>query len=99
MSKYATRLAEAIFKPGYHYHKAGVIVSGLIPENQVQLNIFDKTNRAKLKDLYEIVDMINETFGRDTIKLASQGRDRKWKLKQEKLSKRYITRWDEILEI
>lgn len=99
LSKYAIKLAETIFKPGYHYHKAGVIVSGLIPENQVQLNIFDKTNRTKLRDLYKIVDMINQTSGRDTIKLASQGKDRKWKLKQEKLSKRYTTRWDEILEI
>ncbi len=99
LSKYATNVAEAIFKPGYYYHKAGVIVSDLIPENHVQLNIFDKTDRAKHKDLYKIMDMINKTSGRDTIRLASQGRDRKWRLKQEKLSNRYTTRWNEILEI
>ncbi len=49
LSKYATLLAEAIFKPGYSYHKAGVIVSGIIPENQVQLNVFDKVDWIKQK--------------------------------------------------
>lgn len=99
LSKYATLLAEAIFKPGYSYHKAGVIVSGIIPENQVQLNVFDKVDRIKQKNLYKVVDLLNSSYGRDTIRLAAQGRDRKWKLRQEHLSKRYTTRWEDLLEI
>lgn len=99
ISKYATKMAAAIYKPGYQFHKAGVILSDIIPENQVQMNLFDHVDRKKQKDLYKVVDLINATMGRDTIRLSSQGTDRKWKLKQEKLSKRYTTRWDDLLEI
>jgi DNA polymerase V len=100
LAKYATKMVEAIFKPGFHYHKAGVILSDIIPENQVQLNIFDPNiNRPKQKELFRVVDLMNGTMGRDTIRLAAQGKERKWKLKQERLSKRYTTNWKDILEI
>ncbi len=99
LSKYATMLAGAIFKPGYSYHKAGVIVSGIVPENQVQLNIFDKVDRVKQKNLYKVVDLLNSSYGRDTVRLAAQGKDRTWRLKQEHLSKRYTTKWEDLLEI
>jgi DNA polymerase V len=99
ISNYATKMVAAIYKPGYQFHKAGVILSNIIPENQVQMNLFDNVDRKKQKDLYKVIDLINATMGRDTIRLSSQGTDRKWKLKQEKLSKRYTTRWDDLLEI
>lgn len=99
LSKYATRMVELIYKPGYHYHKAGVILSNIIPESHVQMNIFDKTDRLKQNNLFRVVDLLNETMGRDTLRLASQGKERKWKLKQERLSKRYTTNWNDILEI
>jgi len=99
IAKYAVALLRSIYKPGYKYKKAGVIVSGIIPEDQIQLNIFDTVDRGKYRELFRVVDKINELYGRDTIKLASQGIGRKWKLKQEKLSKRYTTRWDDLMEI
>lgn len=99
LSKYATRMVEIIYKSGYHYHKAGVILSNIIPANQVQMNIFDNTDRLKQNNLFRVVDLLNETMGRDTLRLASQGKERKWKLKQERLSKRYTTNWNDILEI
>lgn len=99
LSRYATSMVEAIFKSGYHYHKAGVIVSNIIPSSQVQMNMFDTVDRKKHKALFKVVDRINESMGRDTIRLASQGQDRKWKLKQEKLSPKYTTDWGDLLEV
>jgi DNA polymerase V len=99
LTKYAVKMTEIIFKPGFHYHKAGVILSDIIPEDQVQMNIFDQVDRKKHRNLFKVVDRINETMGRDCLRLAAQGKERKWKLKQEKLSKRYTTRWNDILEI
>jgi DNA polymerase V len=88
-----------IYSPGFRYKKAGVIIEGLQPGEEIQTNMFDSSNHGKLKKLARAVDKINDEFGRDKIKLAVQGNGKKWQLKQEKLSKRYTTNWNEILEI
>ena len=44
-------------------------------------------------------DVINSRMGRDTVRLAVQGFDRKWKMKQERLSPCYTTRMTELLEV
>ncbi len=68
-------------------------------ESQVQGNIFDKTDRKKQRDLLQAIDKLNREFGRDKVKLAVQGDGKEWKLRQEKLSKRYTTNWKEIIEV
>ena len=45
------------------------------------------------------LDIINKKLGRDSIRYASQGYYRKWKLKQERLSPCYTTRWEDLLTI
>jgi DNA polymerase V len=47
----------------------------------------------------KVVDRINQSFGQQKIKLASQDQKRIWKMKQEKLSPRYTTRLEEIIEV
>jgi len=45
------------------------------------------------------LDRLNVEFGRDKIKLAVQGDGKEWKLRQERLTKRYTTNWNEIIEV
>jgi DNA polymerase V len=97
--KHAIICLNAIFSPDFKYKKAGVIVDGLQNECQVQGNIFDKINRKKQCDLLHAIDKLNREFGRDKVKLAVQGDGKEWKLRQEKLSKRYTTNWNEIIEV
>ena len=97
--KYARFCLNEIFLPGFRYKKAGVIVDGLQNESSVQQNIFDKTDRKRQLDLLKVVDKLNLEFGRDKVKLAVQGDGKEWKLRQEKLSKRYTTNWNEIIEV
>jgi DNA polymerase V len=97
--KYALICLNAIFSPDYRYKKAGVIVDGLQDETRVQGNIFDKTDRKKQRELLQTIDKLNREFGRDKVKLAVQGDGKEWKLRQEKLSKRYTTNWNEIIEV
>ena len=47
----------------------------------------------------QMVDRINQSLGQQKIKLASQDQKRVWKMKQEKLSPRYTTRLDEVIEV
>lgn len=97
--KYSLVCLKEIFSPGFRYKKAGVIVDGLQDESHFQQNIFDKTDRKKQRELFKSIDNLNREFGRDKVKLAVQGDGKEWKLRQEKLSKRYTTNWNEIIEV
>lgn len=96
--KYAIGGLEKIFKDGYEYKKAGVILQDIIPENTCQLNIFSQPN-PKHKILMEAIDKINSNFGQQKIRLGSQSSGNVWKMKQENLSKHYTTDIDEIINV
>ncbi|GIR13683.1 MAG: hypothetical protein CM15mP23_22580 [Cryomorphaceae bacterium] len=61
--------------------------------------MFDRVDRSKRANLMTSYDAINSRMGRDTVRLAVQGFDRKWKMKQERLSPCYTTRMTELLEV
>ena len=89
-----------IFKSGYRYKKAGVMVSGIVPDNQLQTNLFYENKHAeKGRKVMAKMDAINRIMGRDKVKMAAQGFGRNWRLRQEKKSPCYTTRLDEILVI
>ena len=98
IAKYAQKGLEAIFKKGYHYKKAGVVVMGIVPKPNKQLNLFFNEN-PKHDKLMQVMDKINTRLGEPKLKLASQNLKRTWIMKQEKLSKRYTTNWSELLEV
>jgi DNA polymerase V len=95
---YAVKGLQMIFKQGYHYKKAGVIVMNITPENSCQTNLFQQAH-PKHQQLMDVIDKINHINGSQKIKLACQDLGRTWKMRQEKLSKRYTTRLDEIITI
>ena len=87
-----------IYREGTSYKKAGVIVGNTRSNDQVQMSLFDKLKRGKRKRLMSSVDKINQLMGRDTVRIASQGYGRKWKLRQERLSPCYTTHFSDILK-
>ena len=97
--KTAIKGLESIYRWDCVYKKTGVIVGKIVPQEQVQLSLFDKLDREKRKSINKAVDKLNSTMGRDKVKLAVQGSDRKWKLKQEKLSPSYTTLLSDMLEV
>ena len=97
--RFALKGLEQIYRSDCIYKKAGVIVGRTVPENTVQLSLFDNVDRDKRREINSVVDKINRKMGRNKVKLAVQGTDRKWKLKQEKLSPCYTTRFADILEV
>ena len=99
MLSYILKTLKMMYKNGYQYKRAGVVVSGIIPNSQVQCDIFDTLDRAKSSHIMDTIDNINHKLGRDSIRYASQGYYRKWKLKQECLSPSYTTKWNNILTV
>jgi len=95
----AIKALKKIYRPGLAYKKAGVLVGSIVPASQVQLGLFDDVDRSKRTDLMQSLDSINSRLGRDTVRLAVQGFDRKWRLRQERLSPCYTTRFSDILTV
>lgn len=93
---YALTGLRSIFLKGYHYKKAGVIITEIT--YNIQRNLFDMIDRDKRDRLMNAIDSINGKHGH-SVKLAVQGQGSKWKLKQEQLSKHYTTDLGEIIEI
>ncbi|WP_370098149.1 Y-family DNA polymerase [Xanthomarina gelatinilytica] len=95
---YAEVGLQAIYREGFHYKKAGVIVMGLTPNNQKQYSLFTSEN-PKHEPIMNVVDRLNKAYGNNKIKFGSQSLGRQWKMKQEKLSPRYSTNIQEIIII
>lgn len=93
---YALTGLRSIFLKGYHYKKAGVIITEIT--YNIQRNLFDMIDRDKRDRLMNAVDSINGKHGK-SVQLAIQGNGTSWKLKQEQLSKHYTTDLGEIIEI
>jgi len=98
LSRFATGLLRQIFKEGYHYKKAGVIVFDLTPEDMMQTRLFENAN-GRHAPLMKAIDFLNRRFGQQKVRLASQDLQRIWKMKQEKLSPCYTTRWSDIITV
>jgi len=96
---YALIGLKSIYKPGFRYKKAGVIVTGISTNQHIQTSLFDSIDREKHSKLMVVVDKLNDKYGRHTVKVAAQGAGRKWKLRQERISPMYTTRWDDIITV
>ncbi len=96
--KAAMSLAEKIYKPGTLYNKAGVMLSGLVPDDSIQANLFEqnKAGNGNQRMLMNAVDNINSAMRDDIVKFAAAGITKNWKMRQELRSPRYTTRWNEI---
>jgi len=93
---YAVNGMKKIFKDGYRYKKAGVMLNELIPDDQVQMNLFGHANTERKKKLLKVIDQVNATTGSGTLKYAAQGCTQPWKMKRELRSPRYTTNWGEL---
>jgi DNA polymerase V len=97
--KAAVQLADQLFEPGKIYKKAGVILSGIVPDATIQGNLFVPQAKNCERKLMDIIDNINFSQRDDILKFAVSGTKRNWKMRQELRSPRYTTRWDELYTI
>ena len=100
-----------IYKKGYQYKKAGVIVMGIGATSPIQLNLFDINAERfeKLKSLDAVIDRINKVNGTETVVLAAQQYRQKNEqgksdvfanaIKHDFRSKNPTTRWSDIIRL
>jgi len=98
LAKFAVTALEKIFKPGFFYKKAGVIVMDFTPQDQTQLNLFENRDLRHIP-IMNAIDRINRKFGQQKVRLGSQDFGRVWKMRQERLSPCYTTDLADIITI
>lgn len=97
--KAANKALHQIFKQGYSYKKAGVIVEGIQSNQVCQQDLFFTEPAPKREALLKTLDRINQQYGRNTIQVANELLGKKWHMKQDFRSPRYTTCWEELLSV
>ena len=96
--KLSTTAIDMIYRSGYLYQKAGIMLLDLIPENVNQYDFFENTNYTSSDKRMKVMDSLNKKFGTGTIANGSLRlkNNEKWISKRYYLSPRYTTQWDEL---
>jgi len=99
--KPALELAEQLFleSKGGSYKKAGVMLGSIVPDNSIQSNLFMPETANRQRFLMSAMDNVNFAMRDDVVKFAATGSERNWKMRQEKRSPRYTTRWHELFPV
>lgn len=97
--KPAVKLVDKLYEEGKIYKKAGVMLSGLVPDITIQGNLFVSENKNSNRFLMSMVDNVNFAMRDDMIKFATSGTKKNWKMRMEMRSPRYTTRWEELFEV
>jgi len=95
IAKYATQLLSQLFKPGYEYQRAGIMLMDIAPAQYHQYDLIEASSNDQLD---EVKDMINRRFGRNKIMPARLIAPKQhWQMRQNMLSKKFTTRWIDLL--
>jgi len=95
----AVRGLDVIYRPGYAYSKAEVLLMDLRQCGEFTGDLFAVTPRSGADRLMAVVDRINAREGRGTVRLGRIPAVPKWAMRREMLSQRYTTRWDELMVV
>ncbi len=86
-----------IYRPGFTYKKAGVILIGISDARVSQGALFIEHGAGEKSDrLMEALDRLNQRYGRNTVVIASAGTSRSWGMRRECMSPCYTTSWSDV---
>jgi DNA polymerase V len=99
IQEWTIKTLEKIFREGIEYRKAGIILSGLVPSENLTTRMFDDAKFERQHKLMKAIDAVNQKFGKDTIRFGSVKSESAWRMKQTRKSQSYTTNWNELLSV
>ena len=87
-----------MFKPGYQYKKAGIMLSEISPVTRRQGDLLEPVEPVNGR-LMLALDALNQRFGRGSVKVSTQGAFSEWQMLQERKSPNYTTSLEEVPEV
>jgi len=88
-----------IYKYGYFYQKAGIILSKLAESSENELNLLAPIMENKSHTLMKAIDFTNAKYGRNSISIAQAGINNSWKMRREHSSKIDTASFDSLPKI
>ncbi|WP_083002316.1 Y-family DNA polymerase [Halomonas sp. GT] len=88
---------EQMYRPGFQFMKAGVMLLDLVDAQQYQLSLLQPLTKAH-PHLMNTIDAINQRMGQGTIRFGMTEAEAPWQLRCAHRSDRYTTCWDELME-
>ena len=88
-----------LYRPGYRYHKAGVLLLDLASASMTPLDLFGDpatARSARSARLMAVMDRINAVMGPGTLRSAREGFQHPWSMRQARRSPAYTTRWSQL---
>lgn len=94
--QHATSLLRQLWRDGFRYSKAGVMLADLAPREKVQPTLLNTIDRERSGRLMAAMDAVNAQMGRGTLAPASIVSSKGWPMRQENRSPSYTTCLDDI---
>jgi DNA polymerase V len=95
INRWVQHVASLIWRDGYKYKKAGIMLGDISPVTMVQGDLLEPVKTSDTK-LMKAIDGLNSRFGRGTVKLSSGEFQGEWGMRQERKSPDYTTDWTQV---
>lgn len=93
----AATLLNQLYRKGYLYKKAGVMIAGIESASGRQVDLFAPQSKPERDKLMQTMDTLNNKYGRGTVQLASATVGNDWRMSRQNLSPCYTTRLRELI--
>lgn len=97
MTTVAMKALREIYRSGFKYKKAGIVLTMISDKATMQKSIFDDVfKNEKSRKLMGVLDHINQRYGKGSLRTGAIGTSTQWEMRSENRSPNYLTQWDEL---
>ncbi|WP_445179151.1 translesion error-prone DNA polymerase V subunit UmuC [Pseudomonas sp. McL0111] len=96
LTKAAVDALDRVFRPGFSYSKAEVMLMSLCQVGEYTDDLFATTQSTEVTRMMAVLDEINGRWGRGTLRSASVPSNPDWGMRREMMSQSYTTRLDQL---
>lgn len=99
LTKIANKILKSMYEDGFEYKKTGVSLGDFVPINSCQSEDLFGQKTFETESLMKSIDSLNLIYGKGTVKLASEGVDKKWAPSTRFISGEFTTSWNDIPKV
>lgn len=99
LTKHALRGLDKIYRPGFAYSKAEVMLLDLRHRGEFTMDLFTPSQPAKSDELMNVMDKINHRWGRECLRTAAVPMSPDWGMRRALLSPSYMSNWDQVWKV
>ena len=99
MTKMAVEALDRVFRPGFKYSKAEVLLLNLCQPGEYTDDLFAVAQPSETDKVMKVLDQINNRWGRGTLRAASVPTNPDWGMRREMMSQSYTTKLDQLWKV